>query len=253
MIKAYEKIKDISYYSTNNRLMLTKANLAMLFQDMAIDHSDSLGYTMELLLGMNRGWIITNWHIVFERTPLCGEKIKIKTWSEGCKRFMADRGFIAEDMEGNEIIKAESRWVFMDLKERKPCVIPKEMEDKYYSGIGAAIEGEKHRMPKVAKETADDIYDVTVERSQTDTNGHTNNTQYIAWAMDRVPDEIYDTMDGYDMRVVYRKESYRGSRLRLKTYVEAMGDEKMVNTFVVSADDENIVHAQVSTLWRNGK
>jgi len=252
-MNSYEKTIDISYNDINNRFMLTKARLADMLQEMAIEHSDSLGYSTESLLEQERGWIITNWHIIMDRTPVKDEKIKVTTWSEGMKRLMATRGFEAEDEEGNRVMRAASRWMYMDLKDRKPTVVPKEMEEKYYSGIGPAIEDEKYRLPKNEKEIPDDVHEVIVSRSQTDSNGHTNNVEYITWAMDRVPDEIYDNMDGYDIKVVYRKESYRGSRLRIKTYVEDVEDEKLVNTFIVSCDEEETVYAQVATLWRNAK
>ena len=66
-----------------------------------------------------------------DRTPLKGEKISFTTWSEGMKRLMATRGFTAEDEKGDIIMRAASRWMFMDLEERKPVAVPKEMEEKY--------------------------------------------------------------------------------------------------------------------------
>jgi len=146
-MNSYEKTIDISYNDINNRFMLTKARLADMLQEMAIEHSDSLGYSTESLLEQERGWIITNWHIIMDRTPVKDEKIKVTTWSEGMKRLMATRGFVAEDENGCRVMRAASRWMFMDLKDRKPTVVPKEMEEKYYSGIAPAIEDEKYRMP----------------------------------------------------------------------------------------------------------
>ena len=249
-MNTYKKTIDISYNDIGSRFMLTKTKLAEILQQMAIEHSDTLGYNTEFLLEQNRGWIITNWHIVMDRIPVKGEKIEFTTWSEGMKRLMATRGFTAEDEQGNIIMRAASRWMFMDLEERKPVSVPKEMEEKYYSGLGYAIEDEKYRLPKNEKEEPDCVMDVTVTRSKTDSNAHTNNVEYITWAMDSVPDEIYDNLDGYDVKVVYRKESYRGDKLRVMTYVEDAGEEKLVNTFIVSAEDESVVHAQISTLWR---
>lgn len=51
----YEEKKCISYYEADGRLFLKPASLVTLFQDLAICHSSSLGYTIESLLRQNRG------------------------------------------------------------------------------------------------------------------------------------------------------------------------------------------------------
>ena len=249
MTKPFETIKTVSYYECNNRLMLTKANLALFLQEAAIEHSDSIGYSTKSLLDIKRGWIITNWHIVFEKTPVFGDTVTIKTWSEGCKHFLAGRSYTVSDSKGNILVKASSRWVYMNLEERKPDTITKEMADRYSCDTPPVFEKERFKMPKEAEREADFIYNATVLRSQTDTNGHTNNTQYIAWAMDAVPDEIYNNMNGYDLRVVYRKESYKGNSVSIRTYIDDIDGEKQINTFITSPD-KDIIYAQVTSLWK---
>lgn len=252
MTGAYREKKEISYYTTNHRLMLTKANLAMFLQDLAINHSASLGYTLDYLADLKKGWVITNWHIEFLRTPMCGEKITLNTWSDGCKSLMANRSYLVSDENGDVIIKAASKWVFMDLEERKPFPIPEEMKERYKAPLLPAIENEKFKMAKKPERECDYKENVIVSRSQTDSNGHTNNTQYIAWAMDQVPDFIYDSMNGYDMKVVYRHESYRGTNMVMETYVDKTEDnEYVVDTYFVNGSDSSVIHSQVTTLWKN--
>ena len=67
------------------------------------------------------------------------------------------------------------------------------------------------------------------------------------WAMDDVPDEIYDGMSLADVRIVYRKECVRGDIVEIKTYVRALPDGKEVLSFL--SVGEKIV-AEVATLWR---
>ena len=102
-------------------------------------------------------------------------------------------------------------------------------------------------MPKEAE--GDLLYTRTlpVTRRDTDTNGHANNVKYLEWAMDDVPDEIYDGMSLADVRIVYRKECVRGDIVEVKTYVKALPDGKEVLSFLSAG--EKIV-AEVATLWR---
>lgn len=250
MSKKYEETAVISYYSTDTRLLLTQNNLAVLFQDLAIRHSDSLGYTLHYLGEEQKGWAITNWHIQIDRFPEYGEKVLMQTWSSSCKRMQAERSYHMLDEKGNIIVKASSRWIYMDLNRRRPTAIPKSMEEDYYSGLEAAIENEKYHLPKGEDENLVFEVPLVVRRSETDSNRHTNNTQYIAWAMDMIPDYIYDSYHSYDIGVVYRKECYRNSEVMAKTYVKDIDEGKEVITYFLDAADHSVIFCQVATLWQ---
>lgn len=250
----YEEKTEISYYAVNSSLCLKPASLATLFQDLAIRHSDSLGYTIEYLSQKQRGWAITNWHIEVIRYPKCGEQVTLRTWASSTKRILAERSYIVLDSHGEEIIKANSRWVFMDLEKRKPDSVPGEMQERYFSGLGPAIEKERYRLPAAEEDSFENDMEFTVKRSETDTNGHANNVQYIAWAMDSVPDEIYYSRYAFDIRVVYRKECYRNSLVKARTFVKDTEDGKEVITNFYDGNDSGIVFCEVATLWRrNGQ
>ena len=45
-MNSYKKTIDISYNDVNSRFMLTKTKLAEILQQMAIEHSDTLGYSL---------------------------------------------------------------------------------------------------------------------------------------------------------------------------------------------------------------
>ena len=87
----------------------------------------------------------------------------------------------------------------------------------------------------------------TVTRRDTDTNGHANNVKYLEWALDDVPDEIYDGMTLKDIRVVYRKECHRGDVVHTKTFVEEKDGEWETITFIF--DEEETVLAEIAILW----
>ncbi|MCJ7855912.1 thioesterase [Lachnospiraceae bacterium NSJ-143] len=244
----FDKKQEISYYAADNRLRLTVSALMAFFQDIAIEHSDSAGYTVKRLSDQNRGWVITNYHIVIDRMPECGESIVFRTWSSGIKHFQAERSYTATDSHGKEIIKAASRWIFMDLEKRAPVAIPPEMDEAYNTGARPAVEGEKYRMPKEKGEIISS-FELEVTRSQTDTNGHTNNTQYAAWASDMVPEDIYNEYEICDFKIVFRKESRRGDRLVLNTYKSQR--DGIIEIFTEFLNKESgVVCSEAVSLWR---
>ncbi|HCT65550.1 MAG TPA: hypothetical protein DIC60_09860 [Lachnospiraceae bacterium] len=249
MSKKYEETAVIAFNNTNARLQLTQNSLTVLFQELAIHHSDSLGYTLHYLSEEQKGWAITNWHILIDRFPKYGEEVTMQTWSPSCRRMQAERSFRMIDSNGNIIARASSRWIYMDFKRRRPTTISKSMEEDYYSGLESIIKKENYKLPKRDEENLVLEVGLSVRRSETDSNGHTNNTQYITWAMDLVPDYIYDGYHSYDIGVVYRRECYRNSEIIAKTYVKDIAEEKEVITCFLDANDNSIIFCEVATLW----
>ena len=155
----------VSYSDVSSRGTLKHSSAINYFQDLAVLHSDAVGYTLDYFKEHSQGWILTCWHILFGKMPPEGEHIKAETWTRPYKRSQAYREFALLGSDGKPFAWASSRWVLMDIP---------------------------------------------VMRRDTDTNKHANNSVYIDWAMDGVPDEIYDNMDLAEVTVTYKKECRRG-------------------------------------------
>ncbi len=244
----YEESRKISYFQVDVNRLMTPAALFSDLQEAAINHSDFLGYSVEYLTEMQTGWAVINWHLEVERMPKLGEKITVQTWCEKCRRMQAIRCFHVLDEKNETIIKGISRWIYMDLEKRKPGNIPDEMVEKYHSGQESSIPGEKFLMPK-EDEVSDAVSrSLEITRRDTDSNGHANNVKYLEWAMDDVPDDIYDNMKPKDVRIVYRKECLRGDQVIMKTYINTLENGTEILTFL--KDKEQTVLAEVATLWQ---
>lgn len=242
----YEEERKVRYFQIDSNSCMTPAALLSSLQEMAITHSDTLGYTIDYMLEHQWFWSVVNWHLKLYRMPKYGEKIILQTWNDKFARFQANRSFFIFDEAGNKLLDGVSRWVFMDLEKRKPTNVPAGMAEKYHAGQESAIEGEKFLMPK---EPAGELFctrDIIVTRRDTDTNGHANNVKYLEWVMDDIPDEIYVDMALKDIRIVYRKECLRGDTVTVKTFLKDTEEGKEVESFLYEGDT---VVAQVITVW----
>ncbi len=244
----HEESRKISYFQVDGNRLMTPAALLSDLQEAAINHSDSLGYPVEYLAGKKVGWAVLNWHLQVGRMPKLGESITIQTWCEKCRRMQAIRCFYVLDEKGEIILKGISRWIYMNLEKRKPENIPQEMIEKYHSGQESAIPDEKFIMPKEQTGEPVTVHTLEITRRDTDSNGHANNVKYLEWAMDDVPDEIYDRMQMVDVRIVYRKECVRGNEVVLKTYIKDTDEGKEIRTFIT--DKAQTVLAEAVTLWQ---
>ena len=242
----YEVNRKVSFLQIDGNSRMTPAALLSAMQEMAILHSDSLGFTIDYMWEHQWFWSVVNWHLKVYRMPRYGEEIIIQTWNDKFARFQANRSFFIYDAEGNKLLDGISRWVFMDLAKRRPANVPADMPPKYYSGKEAAIPDEKFLMPKETEGELICTRDVLVTRRDTDTNNHANNVKYLEWVMDDIPDEIYVDMELKDVRIVYRKECMRGDTVTVKTFVSDTEEGKEVHSFLY--EGETVV-AQVITEW----
>ena len=251
-MKPYEETVTIGYFECDGNLDLNPSALVVHLQDTAIRHSDSLGYTLEYMAGWRRGWALVNWHIEILRMPKCGEVLRFATWSDKCRRMQAERCYLVYGESDEIVIRTASRWVFMDLENRRPTEITEEMEQKYGSANQPAIPNEKYQFPKQKEESAFQLRTFTVTRRDTDNNGHANNVKYIEWAMDDIPDSVYDDFTMDDLKVVYRKECYKGDEVVSRCFVEELSEGSIqVISYFACPTDEKLVYAQVASIWRH--
>jgi len=250
MKTAYSKNYQLDYFDIDARLRLKPARIADIFQDLAIHHSAALGYNLEWFMNEHKGWALLYWHIVIDRLPVNGDDIVISTWSRPYKRAQADRSFSMKTKDGETLVIAESRWALMDTLKRRPARLPADFYEAYNIPGTPVMPDETFEMP-----VCEEVHFVTertleVFRSDTDTNGHVNNAVYLEWALDDVPDSVYDEYKLSDIRVAYRKECRKGAYIKSQSYARAVTESRTeISSVFVDADDEEKIYCQVSAMW----
>lgn len=241
----------VGYFEIDKQERILPQGVLLLFQELATAHSEAVGRGLEWLLQSNRGWAITNMHLKFYGLPKYREEIKIMTWAHKMRKMQAYRNFAAEGADGGLICEGMSLWIYLDLESRGPSVIPPEMEDVYLCDTKAPpFEKEKFLFPKAVEGELVSEYRFRVKRGDTDTNGHTNNVRYLEWAMDGVPDDIYDNGVLEDLQIIFRKECYRGSEILQQTHVSETEDgKKKVSVRMLDGADPSVIFAQVQLIY----
>lgn len=246
-MKGYTQEQTITYYQVDQKGRLSPAALLAALQNVAIAHADALGYTLEEVEKRQCGWVVIHWHIAIVRMPKHLEQMRLETWCSKCRGMQAERCYHVYDENGEILAKAMSRWVYMDFVKRKPTTVPQEMIEAYGNKQPPAIEGEKFDMPRQKEGDVVGSQDFVVTRRDTDTNRHVNNVKYLEWALDDVPDEIYDYMTLRDIRMLYRKECRRGESVHTQTIVQShpMGKQSITRIEHAAGD----VLAEAVLIW----
>lgn len=244
----YTKEFQVHYYEIDKYQMATPITIINYLEETAIAHSESVGYGVSKLLQDGAGWVLNRWHITMERYPSWNEKVVVETWPSSFERFHATREFYIKDSKGIIIGKATSIWIYFNINKRRPARIPAEISEAYGIASARAIEKDFKELTNVEEiEFQKDFY---VRRSDIDTNNHVNNTRYVEWALEAIPQEVYDEYMLSTIDVVYKKETNYGAAIY--SNCKAVKRDALSCEFahsILSKDDSTVV-CLISTEWK---
>ena len=156
-------------------------------------------------------WAITRQHIQITRLPRMYEPVTIETWPGKTSRVAYPRSTIGYDEKGNEIFRAISLWVPMDLNTRA-LVLPGK------SGVdldGLVREGELPVPASIALKELNAVKYRQVMFSDLDRNCHMNNSFYMDWVQDLLPSGFHQNHPLADFTVCYLSEALEGDQVEL--------------------------------------
>ena len=210
-----EKIYRKEYIPQSNECdcfgRLKPSALLGILQEAAGAQCLELQVASENLVEKGYFWAITRQHVQITRLPMAYEPVIVETWPGKTSRVAYPRSSIAYDREGNELFRAISLWVLMDLSSRA-LVLPGK------SGIaldGLERGGELPVPTSIGPADLKAVGSRTVCFSELDRNGHMNNSFYMDWVQDLLPSAFHRSHPLTDFTVCYLSEAREGDRIQL--------------------------------------
>lgn len=180
-------------------------------QETATEHTIRLGISAKELMEKQAIWMLVRMRYTLFRPIRGGECLTVRTWGRPPKGVFVLRDF--ELYVGQERVgEAVSVWALGDLKEhtllRAEDILP----------VYGTLELEhpmdkpgKIRMPK----EMDDAGERHIVYSETDINGHANNTRYADYACDAIHFENYAGQYVRQMQITYSAECLAGQTVHM--------------------------------------
>ena len=188
---------------------LRPSQLLYIVQEMSGRHCSELSLDYETLASRRLFWAVSRHRAQITRMPDRGETIRVETWPMPTTRVAFPRSVVAYDRAGQELFRAISLWVLMDLDTRH-MILPGK------SGITVAgtLRGNELAVPSgvISRELVQ-TRDRTVCFTDLDRNGHMNNTRYLDWAYDLLPSSFHREHTLREMTVSYSAEAREGQVL----------------------------------------
>ena len=235
----YTHKHNIEYYDVDQHKRLKLQNLLDIINNASFLESEQRGCSLEFLAERNLTWVFCKMELVIKKAPTFQEKIYVKTFPIGSKRYFASRKFEVFDESGEEIAYAYGLYFLIETEKRKPVKIPADIMEYYGEGFETDMICLKDlkilpvEAPKMEKGSK-------VRYSDIDTNGHVNNAVYPLWAIETLPLEYLDNYQLKKLKVIFEKEVFLDNSIKVATDFN-QESKKLTASHTIYNEDNDVV------------
>jgi acyl-ACP thioesterase len=183
--------------------------LCRFLQESAGNHAQDLGVSIDTLLSQGITWILSRFHIKIHRCPRWRERIRIETWPSNAMGCYVFRDFKIFNDQDELLISASSIWLIIDVKRRVPLRIPEHIVEMRVTDRERALSDSFDTIWRPEQVSLEKRF--SVRCSDLDLNQHVNNVSYVEWAVETVPDNIWQTHQITEIEVSFRAEGLYGN------------------------------------------
>lgn len=217
---------------------LTSFGVLRIFENLGNRHSDLAGDSVFKYDGTTNAWVLTEWKIEVKEFPLYSDKIRVETWTEQLQSpLVAIRDYAL--YRNNELcIKGTARWVLFDIKAQRLCKIEKDLLEKYQPENKSVFEESKLDKIQIPESFILEKK-IEVRKRDFDFNNHVHNLTYLDYALETLPDNVYESQNFSKFRITYKTAIKNGDKIYGK-YAE-VNNKKIIAIY----DSENMLKALV--------
>ncbi len=198
---------QLRYGDYKNFEEIKPSALLDIIQDVSIQDSARVGYTIQKLKEINRAWLMQGINVRFEKPIGVTMPLEVSTGVKAFRGSTSERCCIVK--QGDEVVaRTIANWFLIDVEKTKVVRISPEILDAYEAG-GFEEAFFFYQKPQIYD--AEALYTVRVSNKEIDTNAHLNNQRAAELLLDAVP---YD-FSFNDMKILYKKAAYPGDVLKV--------------------------------------
>ena len=237
----------IHSYEVDARGLLAPRALFAFLQEAAGGDAARAGYTMERLAEERLVWVIQWMRVEVERYPGRGETLAVTTWARRFDRAIAWREFDVVDGSGARLAVGTSRWAVVDLAAHRLVRLPEFVRRSPVPDRPPALDREPSALEPAEPPGFERRFEV--RRGDLDMVLHVNNTRYVEWALETVPDEVQEGYRPSAFEIAFRREALYGDTVvaRTRRLADAGGP---AFAHELRADGPGHELARAASVWR---
>lgn len=223
---------------------LKPSMILMMTQEVAGAHFTRLAMDYQSLEKRGMFWAVSRHKVQITRLPTIGETIRVETWPMPPTRVAYPRSVVAYDEKGDEVFRAITLWVLLDVHTRA-MVLP----GRSGVNVPGMLTGNELSTPmglpaKILSSSASRRVCFT----DLDRNGHMNNTRCLDWLADLFPSAFHSSHPVKEFTVCYLSEAREGDVLNLSWEVGQEGNLLLEAARPGAEKPERVLAAKVAFL-----
>lgn len=245
--KYREKVKIFNHY-TNYKGRLFVKTLCDLFNDVAEVQTEQYGVDVATLNAAGATWMLHRLHIRLHKMPYQNEEVYIETWPSGIDRLFALRDYRMVRENGEELVRATSEWMYIDLNRRRPMRQSEQVVEISTSHDIPRVELESILNEKTFDMKPQDGRQFDATFDNIDFNGHVTQASYMRWITNSLPFDFLKTHVLTDVEVIYAHEIMPDSRI-YSSYALSEEGETVTVLHQVQNEAGDLTHCIAKSVW----
>jgi medium-chain acyl-[acyl-carrier-protein] hydrolase len=181
--KKYMEFFHVDFCHVDSNGTATIPNLIDYIQETAWQHASHLNIGYHSMLKNNMAFVISRMMLKTRRLPAWNEIISVETWIRPPDNIQAIREFTIRDNNRNLIAAATISYILIDIKTRRLRKIPGSLPNCFDNDN--LFEENLNKIPTYEKKIRLGCH--SVKPSDLDMNKHVNNSKYVRWIFDYLP------------------------------------------------------------------
>ena len=226
---------------------LTLPWLCAVFQEGAWRDAVALGVGFHDLASLGLVWVLQRLRVeVAAPLPGMGASYVLHTWPAGTERLLARREFEVTDGAGARLAAATSRWAVMDVAARRPVRPPEIVRRLAPEARPHAVEAALAELERPWEEPGAHAREFEVLRRDLDVARHANNTRYVEWTLETLPDAVAEAGPRL-LDIAFRREAVRGDVVVARASRHPTDADRHRHVLLRRRDGEELARAE--TWW----
>ena len=234
----YTKKFDITFSDINENNELSNKGILRIMQEVAGLHSSTLGYGLNDAPTTGYVWLLLNWKLQVFFRPKWEETLTVNTWSKSMNPLFAYRDIEIFDNKNNLVAVGSSKWILFDINKKSLIKIPEPIKEKFLN-VAKSVFEEKFNEKLKEPENSEFIMDYKIQRRDIDTNHHVNNLNYLDYAYEALPEDIFSNISFSNVEIMYKHEAKLGDTISV-FYSHTEEDEYIIT---IKDEEQKYLHA----------
>ncbi len=241
-----KKLKNsFSNIGQSGELKIVK--IMSMLQDIAVEYALKLKISSKDLASKNLFWVISRYQIEINDIAKLNEDIYLSIWRSAYKKLYDLRWFQIKTEDNIKIVNALGAWVIINKETGSARHLNEFMTEEMLCEKEIDVKQFFYNLKMIDNADYEEIFKIRI--NDLDLNRHVNNTTYVEWGIEALPEDILKNYKIIKLNITYLKESFYPGQILSKVQIN-----KSINNLStyhsIREKNNNIELARLNIIWK---